>query len=216
VGFGDSETVYQIGLPGALHDRGQKLISAFWEDDPRTYVLPTAKKSVRVGKEALTVGQKDVIASKEAFKKQAREKAYAYHCQFYGCSQVVLATFQELLGMEDELTFKASSCFVGGIAKAGKTCGALLGAVMVLGMKYGREGLDQGLLCVLQGTEQAGSLVRSFEQEFGTTDCREITQVDFSDLTAAIKFFSGPEVEKCHQLVGRTAEMVAEIINEQD
>lgn len=31
VGFGDSETVQQIGLPRALHSRGQKLISPFWE-----------------------------------------------------------------------------------------------------------------------------------------------------------------------------------------
>ena len=53
VGFGDSETVYQIGLPGALHDRGQKLISIFWEDDPRTYVLPGAKKALQVGRDAL-------------------------------------------------------------------------------------------------------------------------------------------------------------------
>ena len=53
VGFGDSETVEQIGLPGALHDRGQKLISSFWEDDPRTHVLPKPGKAFRVGKEAI-------------------------------------------------------------------------------------------------------------------------------------------------------------------
>jgi len=53
VGFGDSETVYQVGLPEALHDRGQKLISPFWTDDPRTYVLPGAKKALQVGRDAL-------------------------------------------------------------------------------------------------------------------------------------------------------------------
>ena len=53
VGFGDSETVYQIGLPGALHNRGQKLISPFWTDDPTTYVLPGAREALKVGKDAL-------------------------------------------------------------------------------------------------------------------------------------------------------------------
>ena len=53
VGFGDSVTVQQIGLPQALHDRGQKLISPFWEDDPRTYVLPGVRKAVQVGRDAL-------------------------------------------------------------------------------------------------------------------------------------------------------------------
>jgi len=53
VGFGDSETVQQIGLPGALHDRGQKLISPFWEDDPRTYVFPRTEKARQATTDAL-------------------------------------------------------------------------------------------------------------------------------------------------------------------
>jgi len=54
VGFGDSETVQQIGLPWALHGRGQKLISPFWTDDPNTYVLPGAREALRIGKDALS------------------------------------------------------------------------------------------------------------------------------------------------------------------
>ena len=54
VGFGDSETVQQIGLPGALHDRGQKLISPFWEDDPRTYVFPRTEKARQATTDALS------------------------------------------------------------------------------------------------------------------------------------------------------------------
>jgi len=53
VGFGDSETVQQIGLPWALHERGQKLISPFWEDDPRTYVFPRTEKARKATMDAL-------------------------------------------------------------------------------------------------------------------------------------------------------------------
>lgn len=158
---------------------------------------------------------KEIGPSKEDFKKQAREKAYAYSLEFQGCSQVVLATFQELLGLGDELTFKAASCLACGIGREGKTCGALLAGVMVLGMKYGRARLDEGVLGVLQGMEQAGSLVRSFEREFGTTSCREISGIDWRDLKAAMEFTLSPEIEKCHQLVAKTAEMVSEIISEE-
>ena len=35
--------------------------------------------------------------SKEAFKEQARKKAYEYELQFHGCSQAVVRTFQDLL-----------------------------------------------------------------------------------------------------------------------
>jgi len=53
VGFGDSETVYQIGLPKALQNRGQKLVSIFWEDDSETYRLPGAEKAAEVGRKAV-------------------------------------------------------------------------------------------------------------------------------------------------------------------
>ena len=52
--------------------------------------------------------------SKDELKRKAREKAHDYELQFHGCSQSVLLAFQELLGLEDELTFKAGSalcCF---------------------------------------------------------------------------------------------------------
>jgi len=53
VGFGDSETVFQMGLPGALHDRGQKMVSPFWEDDPRVFVFPRTKRAGQATKDAL-------------------------------------------------------------------------------------------------------------------------------------------------------------------
>jgi len=53
VGFGDSETVFQMGLPGALHDRGQKMVSPFWEDDPRVFVFPRTKQAGQATRDAL-------------------------------------------------------------------------------------------------------------------------------------------------------------------
>lgn len=53
VGFGDSETVFQMGLPGALHDRGQKMVSPFWEDDPRIFVFPRTKQARQASRDAL-------------------------------------------------------------------------------------------------------------------------------------------------------------------
>ena len=53
VGFGDSVTVQQIGLAAALYDRGQRLISPFWDDDPRTYVLRATSKALQAMRDAL-------------------------------------------------------------------------------------------------------------------------------------------------------------------
>jgi hypothetical protein len=54
VGFGDSKTTRQIGLPRALHDRGQKLISPFWEDDPDAYRFPQTARAYQAMLDALT------------------------------------------------------------------------------------------------------------------------------------------------------------------
>lgn len=154
--------------------------------------------------------------SKDELKRKAREKAHDYELQFHGCSQSVLLAFQELLGLEDELTFKAGSALCAGLGM-GETCGALTGGVMVLGLKRGRERIDEGLEGLIPGLGLAQSLVQRFEQEFGTTSCREIAKVDWMDFEAAMQAIANPEfVERCAQIVGRTAEMVAELIGEDE
>jgi len=160
------------------------------------------------------MGQK---LSKQALKKQARKKAYDYELECHGCSQAVLLTFQELLGLEDELTFKAAGPLCAGLGM-GKTCGALTGGIMVLGMKYGRPRIQDGLDGLLPGMGVAQRLVQRFEQEFGTTVCSEISKIDdWTDLEAVMQAVNNPEfIEREAEVVGKTAEMVAELIGEED
>jgi len=154
--------------------------------------------------------------SKDDLKKKAREKAHDYELQFHGCTQCILLAFQELLGLEDELTFKAASALCAGLGM-GKTCGALSGGVMVLGLKHGREHIEEGLEGLIPGLGPAQSLVQRFEQEFGTTSCYEITKLDWTDFEAVMRALTNPEfIERCAQIVGRTAEMVAELIGEEE
>lgn len=161
------------------------------------------------------MAESETVKSKEAFMKEARERAYRYELQFHGCSQSVLLPFQELLGLEDELTFKAASALCAGVGM-GKTCGALLAGVMVLGMKHGRAQIEEGLVGLMKGLELDQKLVQKFEREFGTTTCYEISGIDWTDEQAVMEFISSPErIEKCAQVAGKTAEMVAEVLSEQ-
>ncbi len=153
--------------------------------------------------------------SPEAFRKEAQERAYRYERDFHGCSQAVVATFQELLDMEDELLFKAAGPLCAGLG-SGKSCGALAGGVMVLGMVHGRAHLEEGLAGLLKGFVLSQTLVKRFEQEFGTTTCYEISGVDWTDMEAVNRSMSSESVEKCSQLVGKTAAMVAELLVDED
>jgi len=87
---------------------------------------------------------------------------------------------------------------------------------MVLGMKHGRAHIEEGLQGLFPGMVLAQRLVQRFEQEFGTTACSEITGVDWTNPEQVTRAVTDPEsVAKCAELVGRTAEMVAELIGEE-
>jgi len=172
------------------------------------------------------VKKRDVVQSKEAMKEEARERAFKYESTYHGCSQCTMRALQEVLGLEDELVFKAASCLHGGMPVERKACGALNAGVMVLGMKYGRASLDEGMAGTLKGMLQVQKLVKRFEQEFGTTACLEITggQTVAMDEEGLKYFIEHPEVmeemskeliKRCSQVAGKTAEIVVEIINEE-
>ena len=159
----------------------------------------------------------------EDLKKTAREKAYHYEVNYHCCSQATMLALQETLGLEDELTLKATSSVCGGMALSGNTCGALSAGIMIMGMKYGRGDLKEGFTNVMKGMLPAAKLVKWFEKEYGTVMCRDISGFEMDvdtlneameDPEAMLESLDQEQVEKCSQLCGKTAEKVIEIISE--
>ncbi len=62
-----------------------------------------------------------------------------FYDKYSGCSQSVLLALQEGLMVGDRESFRAATVLSGGVARRGETCGALLGALMGLGLVIGRE-----------------------------------------------------------------------------
>lgn len=50
------------------------------------------------------------------------------------CAQAILSTYCEAFGLERNLALRLAQGFGGGMAHMGKTCGAVTGAYMVLGL----------------------------------------------------------------------------------
>ncbi len=67
------------------------------------------------------------------------------------CAQTVLSTYCENFGLERILALRLAQGFGGGMGHAGKTCGAVTGAYMVLGLAQKissdspRESLDRNV-----------------------------------------------------------------------
>jgi len=61
---------------------------------------------------------------------------------YSGCAQAVLGALQDNLGLGNAASFKAATILSGGVARRGETCGAILGALMGLGLACGREKME--------------------------------------------------------------------------
>jgi len=89
------------------------------------------------------------------------------------CSAAVFSAFSEEIGLESKTTKKIGCGFGGGVSMTGNICGAVSGAIMAIGLKYGKteEGDDQA-------TEKTRSFVREFINEFternGSINCTEL------------------------------------------
>ena len=68
--------------------------------------------------------------------------AHSRFSEGYSCSQSVLAAFAPELGLDADAALRVSAAFGGGMGRTGGTCGAVTGALMALGLKYGATVAD--------------------------------------------------------------------------
>jgi len=79
----------------------------------------------------------------------------------FTCSAAVFSAFSKDLNLDSDTAKKIACGFGAGISKTGNICGAVSGAVMVIGLKYGKtEAGDDA------ATEKTRALVRQFIQDF--------------------------------------------------
>ena len=107
-----------------------------------------------------------------------KEAALDTFSKGFNCCQAVLSVFCETLSLEKTTALKIAGGFGGGMRK-GEVCGAVTGAVMVLGLKYGhcREG-------DVETKQKAYALtvdfMDKFTQRYQTVLCRTILGYDIS------------------------------------
>ena len=103
------------------------------------------------------------MLARDDFVREVARKAQEYD-KHSGCSQSVLLALQEAFGIGDQQSFKAASVLAGGIARQGETCGAVIGALMALGLVMGREEMeDTGQYRKAMGPAQ--EIIEDFQRE---------------------------------------------------
>lgn len=141
------------------------------------------------------------------------DKAQEYFSNNFNCSQAVFATFATEAGLDEELALKIATQFGGG-ARKGEMCGAVSGALMVLGLKYGH--------CHAKNAEEKGKayqiseeFMNRFIEKKGTVVCRELLGYDLSK-TEDMKKIKELNLFKttCPEMIRCATEIVDEMINE--
>lgn len=98
----------------------------------------------------------------------------------YLCAPAVLSTYSEQRGLEKALALKIACGFGAGIGRMGRTCGAVTGAVMVIGLHHGQVNLaDEGSR--LKTYILVKEFVNRFTELHGSIECRELIGYDLSD-----------------------------------
>ena len=90
----------------------------------------------------------------------------------FNCAQSVFVALSDEVGVSRETALKMAACFGGGM-KCGEVCGAVTGALMALGMKYGS--CQENDLAGKQFEGQKGlEFIKKFKEKHGTILCREL------------------------------------------
>jgi C_GCAxxG_C_C family probable redox protein len=101
----------------------------------------------------------------------------------FSCSQAVCLAFAEDFGIDRETALKLSCAFGGGMAHSGNTCGAATGALMVIGMKYGRTRLDD-MVAKEKTYEVTNAFMTEFLRRNHSLNCTDLIGHNLSDLNA--------------------------------
>lgn len=138
--------------------------------------------------------------NEKALQELSEKAEELYRSGAYLCSEAVFTVVNDYLGQPlPPETVRITSGFPVGIGHSGCTCGALNGAIIAIGLKYGRTGPKQDNKKILALSKE---LHDEFKKKFGSTCCRVLIR-DFT--------FGSPEhLEHCIKVTGEATKMVLE------
>lgn len=101
-----------------------------------------------------------------------KELAASLHAKGYNCAQAVACAFAEEAGVSDELLFKASEGFGGGMGTGDGVCGAVSALILLAGLK--NSGGKENPVTKRETYKISAELIRKFEEKNGSYICNQL------------------------------------------
>lgn len=139
----------------------------------------------------------------------AAERAKALFYQGYNCSQAVAGAFAEQMGLPLDTVTQMVSALGGGMCRMRETCGAVSGAMIVLGTLRGYHdptAKDQKAKLYAEGQQ----LCRQFQKRFGSLTCGRLLGIEpgSSDAQPTPRTSEFYQTRPCPHLIEGMAEIL--------
>ena len=106
------------------------------------------------------------------------EKALSLFSNNFNCSQAVFTAFAGDFGIDEKTALMLGTSFGGG-ARNGEICGAVSGALLVLGLKYGHYDAEDNEQ-KSRAYEIAVDYTKRFKEKNGSVVCRDLLGYDLT------------------------------------
>lgn len=132
----------------------------------------------------------------------------------FNCSQAILAAWSEKYGLSEQTALKMAGGLGGGIGRTGVVCGALTGAILVLGLHFGTaDAKNKNTKYNLYRKTQ--DLMEQFKAHTGSVYCRDLLGFDMSTPQGQAASLKPGAFEECPQFVQVAAELVEKALEKQ-
>lgn len=115
-----------------------------------------------------------------------QEKIKSLYRQGYDCAQCVLFTMMDELECDEDTALRSVSCMSMGLLE-GSVCGAVLGALAVIGLKYGSSAADMGSKGL--GIVKRAQFITEFKKRYNGLTCPELMGLDVRNDEDSLKAF---------------------------
>lgn len=127
------------------------------------------------------------------------------------CSQAILTVYGKPLGLDDKLARKLGRPFGAGMGRLALTCGAVTGAMMVLGLAVENDMNEDDAKTDVYGLVQ--EFAKRFNAKYGTLSCKGLLGEDMSTQEGMQKITEEKLVARhCPQFVRDAANILESLL----
>lgn len=141
------------------------------------------------------------------------EKAISYFNNSFNCAQSVFTSFGPELGLSEDECLKIATAFGAGMGKQQHVCGAVSGALMVLGLKFGKA-LNDPENNKENTYDKTAEFLKTFESNNGSIYCKQLLRdLDMNNEKDLHKIKDlGLFENECESYIKNAVELVSELI----